>query len=158
VWSQDNLAVRHAAATCAGSWVIGVRNAQHRQPKYAPVFLAGHPDGLYLRNAMSTSQRDWRRAVVPLGHSWTMTRRSTWRSSRRPISGSTRSRETSERLLGTSPSLRVNAKYAEVMGSTLGRARETHIRSALKRLQLAGVLSSNCVGAKKLQDHVVIKA
>jgi hypothetical protein len=34
----------------------------------ALVFLSRHPDGLYLYgNAMSSSQQDWRRAVVPPG-------------------------------------------------------------------------------------------
>ena len=50
-------AARLRDATGAGSWVIGVRNAEHQQPKYALVFLSRHPDGLYLYgNAMSTSQ------------------------------------------------------------------------------------------------------
>ena len=63
-----------------------------------------------------------------------------------------------EGLLSTTPGFRLNAKYAEVMGSTLGVAREMHVRSALKRLQSAGVLSSNCVGERKLQDHFVTRA
>jgi three-Cys-motif partner protein len=152
-------ASRLREATGAGSWVIGVRNAEHHQPKYALVFLTRHPDGLYLYgNAMSTSQREWRRAVVPFGslldddEAFDLAEQQMADQWVDEIAGNI------ERLLGTSPSFRVNAKYAEVMGSTLGRARETHIRSALKRLQSAGVLSSNCVGAKKLQDHVVTKA
>ena len=63
-----------------------------------------------------------------------------------------------EEILETCQSFRVNSKYGKVMGSTLGQARETHIRSALKRLQAAGVVSSDCVGVKKLQDHTVTRA
>lgn len=107
---------------------------------------------------MSTSQQDWRRAVVPPGslldddEAFDATEQEMADQWINEIAGNI------ERLVQTSPGFRLNSKYGEVMGSLLGRAREKHIRSALKRLQTAGVLSSNCVGVKKLQNHVITKA
>jgi hypothetical protein len=60
------------------------------------------------------------------------------------------------RLIQTEPRSVVGPRYAGVMGRTLGYARSTHIRKALKQLHRNGVLSSNRTG--DMQSHVVTKA
>jgi three-Cys-motif partner protein len=155
----SGFASRLREATGTGSWVIEVRNAEHQQPKYALVFLSRHPDGLYLYgNAMSTSQHEWRRAVVPPGSllddddAFKAAEREMEEQWIKEIAANI------EHLVQTHPSFTISSKYGEVMSGTLGRAGETHIRSALKRLQEAGVLSSDCVGVRKLHNHAVTRA
>jgi len=155
----SKFATKLREATGAGSWVIEVRNAEHQQPRYALVFLSRHPDGLYLYgNAMSSSQQDWRRAVVPPGS--LLDDDAAFKEAEDQLAEEwiATIAKNVEGILETYQSFKVNPKYGKVMGSTLGRARETHIRSALKCLQEAGVISSDCVGVRKLQDHTVTRA
>ena len=145
-------------ASGSGGWVIGVRNAPNQQPKYALVFLSRHRDGLYLfGEAASGAQADWRRATTPpdtllsdeesiraaekrLDEQWTATIAKNLTT-----------------LLKINAQFTVQSVYADLMGETLGLAREKHIRAALKQLQKAGLVSSNCVG-EKLQRHLVVRA
>ena len=144
----NGFARRLREASGAGSWVIGVRNAPHHQPKYALVFLSRHPDGLNLfGEAVSGAQGDWRRAILP---SDSLMDDDAFKASEKQLEQQWIQKITTnlEQILELESHFTVASKYAEVMGDTLGLAREKHVRAALKILQESKVLSSNCVGER----------
>ena len=115
----SKFATKLREATGAGSWVIEVRNAEHQQPRYALVFLSRHPDGLYLYgNAMSSSQQDWRRAVVPPGS--LLDDDAAFKEAEDQLAEEwiATIAKNVEGILETYQSFKVNSKYGKVMGSS----------------------------------------
>lgn len=153
----STFAERLREATGCGSWTIQVRNAEHHQAKYALVFLSRHPDGLYLYGeAVSSSQADWRRAIVPPGS--LLDDDETFKESERALSDGWVQQIASNihQIVESEPRFLLRSRYADVMGDALGYARGMHIRKALKQLHKAGVLSSD--GKGDLPSHWVTRA
>lgn len=154
----DGFARRLREESGAGSWVIGVRNAPHQQPKYALVFLSRHPDGLYLfGEAVSGAQGDWRRAILPPD---TLIDDEAFRASEKELEQQWIQAIASniKQILELDGQFTISSRYALVMGETLGLAREKHVRAALKVLQESKLLASNCIGEKRLHSHRVVGA
>lgn len=155
-----------ASLGCSG-WYIDVKQKPEHQPAYYLVFLTRHRDGIEVfGEALSRGLGKWRRAVFDeaiaafeaRGQSMLMEPDELFQHDEqrltdlwhdlleRHVRGLLRQRE---RFV-------VREELNTVFGETIGRAREMHLRVALKRLQRAGLTSSDSKGP--LWDKVVVRA
>jgi three-Cys-motif partner protein len=125
-----------AAAKTAG-WVAEVRRAPGHQPIYSLVYLTRHRDGMALfGESLSLAQADWRKAVAESG---TLDDEEFHLESERALTEEWHDEilRNLRRLLAERSSIQLGRDAAEVYGSALGYARETHLRKALKVLHRA---------------------
>lgn len=131
------------AARGFGFITADVADSLTAQPIYELVLFTAHPDGLWeMANAMSFARQDWREYLVKQEEdknrgqlvlraldfdddpdAWT-----------REIASNIRA------LLTERETVSVRGSLGAVLGKTLGLARETHLRAALKLLEEEGVV------------------
>lgn len=129
------------AATGFGFITADVADSLTAQPIYELVLFTAHPDGLWeMANAMSFARQDWRDFLVKQEedkNQGQLVMRSldfdddpdAWI---KEIAANVRA------LLQERPTVSVRGSLGEVLGKTLGLARETHLRAALKLLEAEG--------------------
>ncbi len=132
-----------AAAGYGGFITVAVADSLEAEPVYELILFTRHPDGLWeMSEAMSFARRDWRQ--------WLVDKRELAMGGQGQLRGLDfddnedawvlEIADNIERLLGAADVLVIQERLGEVMGRTLGLAREKHIRSALKRLNGQGVV------------------
>ena len=144
------------AAGGFGFITADVADSLTAQPIYELVLFTAHPDGLWeMANAMSFARQDWREYLVKqeeVKNQGQLVMRAldfeddpgAWTQE---IASNVRA------LLTDRETLSVRDSLGKVLGKTLGLARETHLRAALKLLEEAGVVDPCSKG--KLDAKVV---
>ncbi len=122
-------------------------------PVYALIFLTQHPDGLWLyHEAVSNSSEEYRRIVRPVDDTqlslFKVDQDADWASE---------IRSNIEVRLGEVGRFKIKDHMQYAYGSTLGQAREKHVRAALKELFKAGAIGMNPRG-QSIPEFVVTKA
>lgn len=150
--------IRLVKATRAGGWVIDVKNVEHQQPRYSLVFLTRHPDGLLVfAEAMSLSQEEWRAAVAEPGTLLDDPDNFKAAEAERARGWIDEIKQNVTELVRSRPQFVIRKKYEQVMGTTAGDARMSHLRTALKELKKEGLLASDGKGSP-LWDQTVVRA
>ncbi len=142
--------------TAAGTvgFAVDVKNREHHKPIYYLIFFTRHPDGMWLFNqAVSGASKDWREHLAP----------APWKANESLLfdirTERTFEEEEAERaeawveqikaniveLLAAGPFV-VGRKISRVYGTTLGEAREMHVRAAIKALHKEQRTPSTGVG------------
>lgn len=153
-------------AGCAG-WGTDVRQRSDLQPAYYLIFLTRHRAGMEVfGEALSLAQEKWRRAVFDEALAATQAGGQgmlldpeamfAQEEAQRVAQFHDRLEANVRALLGQHERFRVRDEWQAVFDGVLGKAREKHLREALKRLQVAGVTSSDSKG--KLFDKIVVRA
>lgn len=115
------------------------------EPVYELILFTRHPDGLWkMMDAMSQARKHWR--------NWLVERREEATAGQAELRGLDWDDNEDvwieeiaanvEGILATHPAFVIENKLGEVLGRTLGLARETHIRKALKLVQGRQVIST----------------
>ena len=115
------------------------------EPVYELVLFTRHPDGLWkMMDAMSQARKHWR--------NWLVERREEVTAGQAELRGLDwddnedawieEVADNIERILATQQAFVVEKKLGEVLGRTLGLARETHIRKALKLVKEHEVIAT----------------
>lgn len=161
-WVQKVLtgyASRVSAAAGYGYITADVADSLEAQPIYELILFTRHPDGLWeMANSMSMARKEWRR--------WLVERRERGAGGQAELRGLEFSDDegawTEEiatnisRVLEGVSGFVVQKQLGEILGRTLGLARETHIRQALKRLKDMSIVKQVPTG--KLQKAYVERA
>ncbi|MGL4742904.1 MAG: hypothetical protein ACRCXL_00750, partial [Dermatophilaceae bacterium] len=131
------------AAGGFGFITADVADSLTAQPIYELVLFTAHPDGLWeMANAMSFARQDWREYLVKQEEDRNQGQLamraldfdddpSAWI---KEIAANIRT------LLGERETVSVQVSLGAVLGKTLGLARETHLRAALKLLETEGLV------------------
>jgi hypothetical protein len=125
---------------------VPVRNREHQEPRYYLILLSRHPDGLWeFGEAVSNALKEWRKFIdeAEFGPAetlfdWESHLSDTW---------TTEIARNLQTLIakGVAP-FEVRDRYEDVMGETLGQARSTHIRAAVKQLYANGQTATDGKG------------
>lgn len=146
------------AAGCAYI-TASVADSLTAEPVYELILFTRHPDGLWkMMDAMSQARKHWR--------TWLVDRRDGVTAGQAELRGLDWDDNEDawieeiaanvESVLATQPAFVIENRLGEVLGRTLGLARETHIRKALKLVQEHEVIAS--VPAGNLQKaHIARK-
>ena len=161
---------RTASLTGCRSWLVPVRRRPTHRPVYYLLYFTRHSDGVWaFGEALSTAQREWRR-VWPLTDQATRTASEleSGQTSLIPLEelldddGVEKRLEAEwvqiiatnlEELQSTHGAFRVGEHQLQVYGTTLGLAREKHVRAAIQRLHAAQ--KTGCDGRGQVQHLVV---
>lgn len=159
-WADQVLAgyadrVRKAAGG-GGYITVSVADSLDAKPVYELILFTRHPDGLWeMATAMSYARKEWRQ--------WLVDRREEATGGQAELRGLefddneeawvTEIASNIEAILSQADSFVVQERLGEVLGRTVGLARETHIRKALKALFLRELVRDNPRGG--LQRAVV---
>jgi len=152
---------RLTEATGAGGWVVEVKNAEHHQAKYSLVFLSRHRDGLMLfGEAVSGAQEEWRKAATLPGTLFSNPESHKIAEDDLKAKWLAEMKANTTSLLQTHPQFLIRDNYKAIMGSAIGKARMTHLRTAIKELYKENVTSFNGVTpkGKQLWDQIVTRA
>jgi three-Cys-motif partner protein len=124
----------------SGWWISEVRNKSHHLPVYYLVFLTRHRDGHVLfGNSLSLALGKWRKFVHDKEALGTLLEETFNDSEEALESGWVDEIEKNlRRLLAEGNGFLIYDRYGEVFGSTVGQAREKHLRKAWKRLYASG--------------------
>lgn len=161
-WIEEVLngyATRVAQAAQCGFITAAVADSLTASPVYELILFTRHPDGLWkMMEAMSLARREWRQ--------WLVERKEEARGGQTELRGLDwddnelawvhEIEANLTRLLDESETLRVDEKLGEVLGRTLGLARERHIRQALKFLKQSRVI--NVVPTGSLQKAQIARS
>lgn len=155
-----------ATLGCSG-WSTDVKQKPEHQPAYYMVFLTRHRDGVEVfGEALSRGLGKWRRAVFDeaiaaieaKGQSMLMEPDELFQHDEQRLADQWH--DLLERhvrdLLQQHERFVVREELNAVFGEAIGRAREMHLRVALKRLEQAGVTSSDSKGS--LWGKIVVRA
>jgi hypothetical protein len=133
---------RLSAATRATGWVVEVRNAGNQQPRYSLVFLTRHRDGFFVfGDVASSAQRDWRRATVEIGSLFDDDVFFEAEEDALARGWIKEIKSNIMNLLASNTRVVAGQSYIAVMGSALGLARTTHVRTAIRELFKEGRVS-----------------
>ncbi|MCF3138284.1 three-Cys-motif partner protein TcmP [Paenarthrobacter sp. AR 02] len=151
-WVQQVLvgfADRVGTATGCSYITADVADSLTAKPVYELILFTRHDDGLWkMAESMSLARRDWRQ--------WLVKQNDSQGNAQQELPGlnftdneSEWVREIAENvkaILSKFGRFRIDEKLEKVFGRTLGLARETHIRKALKLLKTEGVISIVPIG------------
>lgn len=131
------------AARGFGFITADVADSLTAQPIYELVLFTAHPDGLWeMANAMSLARQDWRDFLVKQeedkNQGQLVMRALEFDDD--PGAWVTEIASNIRALLTESGTVSVRGSLGRVLGKTLGLARETHLRSALKLLEAANLV------------------
>ncbi len=131
------------AARGFGFMTADVADSLTAQPIYELVLFTAHPDGLWeMANAMSLARQDWRDFLVKQeedrNQGQLVMRALDFDDD--PGAWVTEIASNIRALLAESGTVSVRGSLGRVLGKTLGLARETHLRSALKLLESASLV------------------
>jgi three-Cys-motif partner protein len=146
-WVQQVLegyASRVAAAVGCGSITATVADSLAAQPVYELILFTRHIDGFWeMARSMSMARKEWRQ--------WLADRREQETGGQVEFRGLDFDDDEAawvdeiatniETVLQATDRFRIDTKIDAVLGRTLGLARETHIRKALKALKTTGVIA-----------------
>lgn len=129
--------VRKAAGGGGGYITVSVADSLEAKPVYELILFTRHPDGLWeMATAMSYARKEWRQ--------WLVDRREEATGGQVELRGLDFDDDEDawvsaiaanvEEILRQLDSFVIQERLGEVLGRTLGLARETHIRKALKSL------------------------
>lgn len=161
-WIEEVLngyATRVAQAAQCGFITAEVADSLAASPVYELILFTRHPDGLWkMMEAMSLARREWRQ--------WLVERKEEARGGQSELRGLDwddnelawvhEIEANLTRLLDEYEIVRVGEKLGEVLGRTLGLARERHIRQALKFLKQSCVI--NVVPTGSLQKAHIARS
>lgn len=161
-WVRSVLAAyarRVAEKAGYGYITADVADSLTAQPVYELILFTRHRDGLWeMANAMSYARRDWR--------NWLTQRKEELAGGQAELRGLDFDDNDSawideiatnaELILKSDAAFVVEKKLAQLLGRTLGLARETHIRQALKALKSRGVITAVPTG--NLQRAYIARA
>jgi three-Cys-motif partner protein len=160
-WIKEVLlgfASRLAAAAHCGYITADVADSLTAQPVYELILFTRHRDGLWeMADAMSYAYRDWRiwlndrlkeKREVSLGGQVELDFGAVEVDEDEAVWAAEIARNV-EQLLTTSLGFVVNDRLGDVLGKSLGIAREMHIRKALKSLYSRGIISREPKGPLK---------
>jgi three-Cys-motif partner protein len=153
-------AQRLGKATGAGHWTSEARNEAHQMPIYYLVFLTRHRDGLHVfGESLSLATTAWRRTLWTKHNVGSLFEGEEAFKANEAALAAQWIDEIEKNLLHCLVkygALRVRDHYAEVVGSTVGKTRETHLRASWNRLYKAGVTKTDSNGNKKpLVDKLI---
>lgn len=146
------------AARGFGFITADVADSLTAQPIYELVLFTAHPDGLWeMANAMSFARKDWRDFLVKQeeakNQGQLIMRALDFDDDPDAWVGEI---ATNVRVfLQERPAVSVQGSLGAVLGKTLGLARETHLRTALKRLETEGLVEPCSTG--KLDAKVITR-
>jgi three-Cys-motif partner protein len=137
------------AARC-GSWTFDVRNRADLKPAYHLVFLSRHPDGMLLfGDALSLGLEKWRKEVTRVENEGSLfDPDDVFKENETALAAGwvTEIGKNLRHLLSQGKTFTVLDRYDEVYGSSLGMAREKHLRKAWKELHAEGLTSTDSKG------------
>jgi three-Cys-motif partner protein len=145
------------AIDCAG-WYADVKQKPHHQPAYYLVFLTRHVDGIELfGDTLSRALVHWRKTVFFEALEDQQRRTGQFMldpnaqldADERQLAASWHDaiEENVRALLRQHEQFVIRDHLTEVFGTTIGQAREMHVREALKRLHKAGITSTDSKGS-----------
>jgi three-Cys-motif partner protein len=151
------VASRYLSQVCARTgtrgFLLPVKNRKNHKPIYYLIFFTRHGDGIWLFNeAVSGASADWRHVQAPPLQQpnadllFDMPQPSFEDEEERRASDWVRIIQGNVQRLLQAGAFVVGEKSAEVYGSTLGEARETHVRRAIKNLYESGLTGTSGVG------------
>jgi three-Cys-motif partner protein len=166
-WFMSRLLRVIGGRTGCSGWIVRVRQREGLQPAYYLVFLTRHRDGMTVfAETLSLAAEKWRRAVFDeataaeeaRGQFTLVDADQIFKDDERQLADQWHRRiEANVRgLLAHHQTFVVRQKLSEVFAGVLGMAREKHLRVALKRLQAAGLTSSDSRG--DLYNKRVVRA
>ncbi|WP_284745080.1 three-Cys-motif partner protein TcmP [Amycolatopsis sp. RTGN1] len=161
-WVQEVLhgyANRVCRAANYGTITANVADSLEAQPVYELILFTRHWDGLWeMARSMSMARQEWRQ--------WLASRREEATGGQEELRGLSFDDNKEawideiatniESILSSQPGFVIESKLGELLGRTLGLARETHIRSALKILKTRNIIKTVPTG--KLQRAYVERA
>ncbi len=146
---------RLSEASNAYTWAVPVVRKEGQQPVYHLVYATRHPDGQSVfGETVSGALGEWRKAQMEgtlFESEFAETEKTLGAEWSRTIAHNVTA------LLGTRSTIALREHYAELFGSVLGRAREKHLRAALKQLAVDGVIAEAPTGKLVTGGSVVIR-
>ncbi|PZS35053.1 MAG: hypothetical protein DLM58_04540 [Pseudonocardiales bacterium] len=154
----EGFAERMGKAAKCGYITAEVADSLDAEPVYELILFTRHMDGFWeMARSMSTARKEWRQ--------WLVDAKEALAGGQVEIRGlefdddeASWIREIAtncEALLNVAPGFVIEKQLGEVLGRTVGLARETHIRSALKELRTRGVVAD--VPKGKLQKAYIAR-
>lgn len=154
----EGYADRVSKAAGCGYITAEVADSMEAQPVYELILFTSHADGFWeMARSMSMARKEWREWLVA--------------AKEKAMGGQVEFRaldfednesawvaelaQNMEQILRSVPGFTIENKLADVLGRTLGLARETHIRKALKALKDRDVIASVPTG--KLQKAYIAR-
>lgn len=154
----EGYAARVAKAAGCGYITADVSDSLEAQPVYELILFTRHVDGYWeMARSMSMARKDWRQWLVDR-HEYATGGQVELRALDFDDNEAAWIDEIAaniEDILKSAAGFTVQSKLGEVFGRTLGLARETHIRKALKKLEARGVIETVPTG--KLQKAYIAR-
>jgi len=155
---------RVCSKTGSRGFALDVKNRAHHKPVYYLIYFSRHLDGLWLFNeSVSSASADWRSYLAP--PKWEPDPELLFDVQTEPSFEDEESSRAEEWVrvieenilqLLTEGAFVIGEKMTQVYGTTLGEAREKHVRQAIKNLHLAGLTPTDQKGAlqnKQVSPH-----
>ncbi len=141
---------RLATKAKAGTWIAEVQNRAHHLPVYYLVFISRHPDGMALfGESLSLASEVWRREIFKIEqHGTLFDSDESFADEEKALTAAWQAEigANVQGLLKQQGAFVISERYAEVYGSALGKAREKHVRAALKALLKDDVIAADLKG------------
>jgi len=166
-WFIDRLLERLCKQTGCAGWSAEVKQRENLQPVYYLLFLTRHRDGMQVfGEALSLAQEKWRRALhdadiaaeAACGQATLLDREDMWKLEEKQLAEQWHEQiEANLRtLIAEHARFSIGSQLEAVLAGVAGKARTKHLREALKRLRVDGVITSDSKG--DLWSKVVVRA